>query len=1000
MFIRRHSLHIILLLAITLVSFRTGESFEIDGTETGPPFVNIPTPWADSLILTLSLEEKIGQLFMVAAYSNRGQEHESELSELIKKFGIGGLIFFQGGPIRQALMCNELQSESKIPLLIGMDAEWGLAMRLDSTVKYPWQMTLGAIQNDQLIYEMGRQIGLQLNRMGVHVNFAPVVDVNVNANNPVINARSFGESRENVANKGLAYMAGLQSARVMANAKHFPGHGDTDKDSHKSLPIINHNNARLDSIELYPFKALIRQGLSSMMVAHLNVPALVREFNMPTTLSEQLIKGMLRDSLRFEGLIFTDALNMKGVSARFKPGEVDLMALKAGNDVLLFPEDVPKAVNEIVGAVKEGEISEEEITAHCLRILRSKEWVGLSNYQSVPIEGLYQDLNKIEYRLLQRKLFQSALTLLENKNDLLPIDHLDTLNIACLAIGEGGQTAFHHYLSMYTKVDSFFLPFNSDQISHKPLLDDMSEHDLVIVSIHTSDKSPYSRKPLDGSSANFLSALRLKKKVVLVSFANPYLLKSIPNLNHFDAILQSYQNTELANELSAQAIFGGIGLKGRLPVSIDRDYQAGSGKNLEAIDRFNYVWPEEIGMESSWLSLIDSIAIEGLNAGAYPGCQVFAAVKGKVFYHKTFGFHSYDSNDVVHTHDIYDLASVTKIAATLVVIMELEGKGAIDLDFALCDYLPELVDTSAYGNLSLREILAHQAGLAPWIAFYKNSLVNGSPRYEVYSLDSSRLYSRRVADKLWINESYEDSIYAQILRTPLNGKEYKYSDIGYYFLRRIAEKITNTPIEAYLDEHYYKPMGMNRTSFNPRNKFPLSEIIPTENDQIFRKQLIHGYVHDPGAAMLGGIGGHAGLFSNANDLAKLMQMYVNNGTYGGRKYLNDTVITEFTSCQYCQDDNRRGAGFDKPMIDLEDGGPTCTCVSLLSFGHSGFTGTYAWADPSDGIVYVFLSNRVNPSADNKELVKLGIRTRIQEVIHDAVARSERKKLLNDSLSEQ
>ena len=387
-------------------------------------------------------------------------------------------------------------------------------------------------------------------------------------------------------------------------------------------------------------------------------------------------------------------------------------------------------------------------------------------------------------------------------------------------------------------------------------------------------------------------------------------------------------------------------------------------------------------------------------AGAYPGCQVLAAVGGKVFYNRTFGFHSYDSNDVVHVQDIYDLASVTKIAATLLVIMELEDKGGIDLDFSLCDYLPDLVNNTPYANLSLREILAHQAGLVPWIAFYKHSLIDGRPRYDVYSLDSSATYPRHVAENLWINENYEDSIYSEILSTPLNEKEYKYSDIGYYFLKRIAEGLTGQSIDSYLQKNYYAPLGMNRTCFNPRRHIPLNEIVPTENDQIFRKQLIRGYVHDPGAAMLGGVGGHAGLFSNANDLAKLMQMYINKGSYGGQRYLSDTVITEFTSCQYCEEDNRRGAGFDKPMIDNEEGGPTCTCVSLLSFGHSGFTGTYAWADPADGIVYVFLSNRVNPSAENKELVNLGIRTRIQEVIHDAVAGSVRVANTNDSISEQ
>lgn len=988
---------LIILSAIILYSFKAGE--QTDRTLSNkPPFLSISTPWADSLIQKLTDEEKIAQLFMVAAYSNRGIEHEEELEKLIKKYKIGGLIFFQGGPLRQASMCNRLQEISDVKLLIGMDAEWGLAMRLDSTVKYPWQMTLGAITDNNLIFEMGRQIGEQMNRLGVHVNFAPVVDINVNPNNPVINARSFGENRDDVAQKGLAYMKGLQSQKVLANAKHFPGHGDTDKDSHKTLPVVNHLYKRLDSVEIYPFKELINNGLGSIMVAHLYIPALVKDINLASTLSPHVVNGLLKDSLNFEGLIFTDALNMKAVSSNFKPGEVDLLALLAGNDVMLFSEDVPMAIELIKKAIKDEKITMDEIDKRCLKVLRAKEWAGLNNYKSINTSNLYEDLNKLNYSLLKRKLFASSATLLSNAKDLLPLKSLDTLKIASLSIGDGEYSSFNYYLSLYSSVDSFHIPFDPSPMEQKAIMDKLEKYNLIIVGVHTGDSNPYNRKKVNGSSADFLNSLRLKKDIVLTAFCNPYALNEFSGLDHFEAFIMAYQNNEITHEMAAKLIFGGMKADGTMPVTINSQFKQGAGIELGEVIRLNYVWPEETGIEREWLSEIDSIVLEGITENAFPGCQVLAAKNGNVFYNRTFGYHTYDSTRQVDVEDIYDLASLTKISATLIGIMKLAEEGQINLDFALCDYLPDIVDSSDYMNLSLREILAHQAGLEAWIPFYKSSLSGGKPRYDIYSLDSSKTYRNRVADNLYINYTYRDSIFSQILKTPvLNIGEYKYSDVGYYFLMEIVERKTALKLDEYVQKEFYSPLGMNRTSYNPRRKFEKNDIIPTELDKTFRKQLIHGDVHDPGAAMLGGVAGHAGLFGNANDLAKLMQMYVSFGQYGGNRYLEEETILEFTACQYCENDNRRGAGFDKPMINGEKNGPSCSCVSYMSFGHSGFTGTYAWADPEDDIVYIFLSNRIYPDASNKKLSTMSIRTRIQEVIYDAVAKSKSSALISDSI---
>jgi len=955
----------------------------VNKKENDPPYYKEASSWADSVLQTLTLEEKIGQLLMVAAYSNKDAKHIAKIEKLITENKIGGLIFMQGGPVRQANLYNRYQKLSTVPLMISIDGEWGLAMRLDSVVKYPYQMTLGAIQDDKLIYEMGIDIGEQCQRLGIQVNFAPVVDVNVNPKNPIINARSFGENKHNVADKGIAYMKGMQTVNVLANAKHFPGHGDTDMDSHKSLPIINHSKERMDSVELYPFKRLIESGLASMMVAHLYIPAYAPEKNMATTLSKNVVTNLFQDSLGFKGLIFTDALNMKGVSSFYEPGIVDVKALLAGNDVLLFSEDVSTAVTEIKKAIDNGQISTEEIDRRCLKVLVAKEWSGLDQSTQVSMKNLAGELNKKEYEILNKKLFQSALTVLRNENDIIPFKRLDTMRIASLAIGNGDYEEFQNSLSLYSDVTHF----NAKNITDDNIVsweEELKDFNTVIVSFHNSDKNPWKSYKISSRAKKLVEHINnTVDKVIMVDFMNPYSLIGFTAAEHVDGLIEAYQNNKYTNHATAELIFGGIGANGKLPVSVSEQYKEGVGVDVEPLGRFTYVDSEEVGIPENDLYRIDSIALSGMREGAYPGCQVFVAKDGKVIYNKSFGHHTYDSLIAVKNTDIYDLASITKVASTLLTVMRLQDTDQFSLDLNLCDYLTELIpDTSDYGNLNLREILAHQSGLQAWVPFYLKTIRNKELDPIIYSSDSSKIYPYRVAKDIYINEHYPDIIYQRILKGPIKEKEYRYSDLGYYFLLKIAEKQTGEKLNDYVG-NIYSQMGMTTTGYLPRNRFSLDRIPPTEDDKIFRKQVIHGDVHDPGAAMLGGVGGHAGLFSNANDLAKLMQMYVNGGTYGSERYIKDTTLAEFVKCQYCVDGNRRGAGFDKPVTDGE-GGPTCNCVSYLSFGHSGFTGTIAWADPEEDIVYVFLSNRTFPNAENKKLLRMNIRTDIQEVIYNAV----------------
>lgn len=945
-----------------------------------PPFYVSNTHWADSVFKTLTPDERIAQLFMVAAYSNKDKKHFKEIKKLVKEYKIGGLIFFQGGPVRQAMLANTYQAYSKVPLFMAMDAEWGLAMRLDSTTKFPRQMTLGAIQNDSLIYEMGVEIARQCKRLGMQINFAPVVDVNNNPLNPVISNRSFGENKFNVTRKALMYMKGMQDNGVLANAKHFPGHGDTDSDSHKTLPTVKCTRGRLDTLELYPFKELISQGLGSMMVAHLSIPSLDTTCNQASTLTRSIVTGLLKDTLGFKGLVFTDALNMKGVSQFYKPGEVDVKALIAGNDVLLFPEDVPTAIKEIKAAIERCDISQEEIDKRCMKILLAKQWTGLDHYSKINIKELYNDLNTANAELINRKLTEASLTLLQNKNDLIPLQKLDTLKIASLSLGYKELNVFQQTLSNYSPMKHFGIDKDAKQETFDTILTKLKNYNLVIVHVNNTNNKPDKDFGLTPQVLTMLKAVMKQNKVIVNVAANPYILAKMDSLQFADGLIMSYEENNLSNSYSAQLIFGGIAASGKLPITPSPNFIAGSGIQTKVI-RFKYTIPEELGADSKALSKIDSIVLKGIKDKVYPGCQVLVAKNGKVIYQKSFGFHTYDNEIAVKNDDIYDLASITKIAATTASLMKMVDEKKIKLDEQLVTYLPQLMGSNKQ-NITLREMLTHQAGLKDWIPFWTKTMANGEYKAGIYNKIRNDEYPRRVAENLYIIKNYEDTIYKQIIESQLkDAGKYHYSDMGYYFLKKIIETKTFVPEERYVYKYFYAPLGLPTMGYKPRDRFDLKRIVPTELDKKFRKQLIHGDVHDPGAAMLGGVGGHAGLFSNANDLAVLMQLFMNKGEYGGVRYFDTATVSEFTRCQYCQD-NRRGVGFDKPDMNPDKDSPVCGCVSYLSFGHAGFTGTLAWADPSNQLVYIFLSNRICPSATDNKLAKLGIRTKIQEVIYE------------------
>ncbi len=946
-----------------------------------PEFTTIESAWVDSVLKSLTLEEKIAQLIMYPVYTKNGEAELSKIDKLISDYGIGGLIYMQGGPARQVNAHNRFMAKSKVPLLTSIDGEWGVKMRLDSVIQFPRQMLLGAVQDESLVYDMGVEIARQCSLTGVHVNFAPVVDLNVNPNNPVINSRSFGEVKEHVTKLSHAYMKGMQDNKVLACAKHFPGHGDTDVDSHLGLPVIKHSKERLEEVELYPFKALIDSGMGSVMVAHLYIPSLDKTKNRASTLSPAIVQGLLKDSLGFKGLAFTDALNMHGVSKYYETGEVDLLALLAGNDILLFSQDVGKAIEYIKKAVDKKKITEKEITARVKKVLQLKKWVGLNEFKPLSTDSLITELNTEKAQLVRRKLVENAMTLLQNENQIVPLQGLSRLKLASVSIGENDITSFQKMLGNYAPVKHF-------SISNKPtkeeiikLVNDLKDYNLTIVGVHGNSRSPSKKFGLTSEMMDVLKNINAVHKTIVSVFANPYSLGIYPELEQTEALVMAYENTILSQEYAAQLIFGGIDAKGKLPVTASEKFKAGQGI-ITKKNRLKYSIPLEEGFNSEKLKQVDSIALKGIEEKAYPGCQALVARNGNVVYNKAFGYHTYEKKRPVQSTDIYDLASITKVTASVPNLMKLVDQGALNLDYNLCDYL-QYVDSTCYINMNLRRMLAHNAGLVSWIPFYKKTLSRGQLKFDVYSNTQSEEYPNKVAEGLYIRKEYKDSIRYWLVNHGIHKeKEYRYSDLGYYFYKDIIEKHYNSGLDRVSDSLFYTPLGATTLTYRPLEKFSKSEITPTENDMNFRKRLVHGTVHDPGAAMLGGVAGHAGLFSNANDLAKIFQMYLNKGEYGGERFLSADVINEFTKVQFPEEENRRGAGFDKPTDD--DSGPSCSCVSKSSYGHSGFTGTLVWADPEKDLLYIFLSNRVYPDAENKKLIRMSIRTDIQAAIYHAI----------------
>ncbi len=940
--------------------------------------------WVDSVYQSLSLKEKVAQLVFVRANYSGQKTFIKEVDKYVKNFNVGGVAFFRGSALAQAQMTNHWNRMAKTPLMVTMDAEWGIGMRLNGTVKYPLQMTLGAVTEDSLIYQMGREIAWQCKRMGIHMNFAPVVDVNNNPANPVIGMRSFGSIPTAVGEKAALYMQGMQDEGVLACAKHFPGHGNTRSDSHKTLPVVTSKMKNLRKVEFVPFQYLIDKGVTSVMVAHLSVPAIDKSKNKPTSLSSKVIEKQLIKKMGFQGLVVTDALDMKGVTKYYDKGEVALLAFKAGNDILLMPDDVEASINSIVEKLESGKIKEERLERSCKKILRYKYFSGAWQRQEVDTSHLMSDLNQTVYEKTVHGLGAQAITVVKNDDNLLPLAYPDTLKPALLIIGDDKASAFEQSFHQVFKPVVVRLKHDASIMERQRALEAVQDNNLIIVGLLNTNISASRKFGISDGDIQFVEHLSRRKAVVLDVFASPYALNYFNGLDQFKAVIVSYQDKVFYQKYSAEIILGMRAAHGKLPVDV-AGMDAGSGVPTPKT-RLTYASPTELGIDPYILSKVDSTANNAINIGALPGCQILAAKDGHIFYHKQFGYHTYDSLLTVQSDDVYDLASLTKILATTISLVKLVDEGQINLDGKVSDYLLFLRNSNKK-DLGFKEVLTHQSGLKNWIPYFEQTLVADVWDTAIYRSRISEEFPVRVANNMYIREKYNHHIMQQILDSELLEKEYSYSDLGFYLMKLMVEHLTNTPFDDYVYDNFYSPLGTNKLRFKPRKFFGLKQIIPTEDDKVFRHQLLHGDVHDQGAAMLGGVSGHAGLFGNAYDVAVVMQMIMDGGTYGNREFLSTANVNKFNTVYFHEDDNRRGLGFDKPLLEFEEHRSNCRSASPSSFGHSGFTGTYTWADPENGLVYVFLSNRIFPDMHNNKISQLDIRTNIHQMFYDAIGQN-------------
>ena len=952
-------------------------------TPTTPGFLNGPNAVVDSVMSSLTMEQRVAQLLMVPIYARTDTLGWAEAERWTRDLGLGGVICMQGGPDHQRIRLKRLQDMASVPLMVSSDAEWGLGMRLDSTRSFPRAMTLGATRNEELVRMFGQVVGQSLRATGVHVNFAPVVDVNSNPINPVIGSRSFGESVEWVSNLGQAYADGLQDQRVLATAKHFPGHGDSDSDSHATLPSILHDRSRLDSVELAPFQYAVDHGMGGVMVAHLDVPGLDSTEAQPSTLSPAIVDTLLRQKMGFEGLVFTDAMSMKGFADFAGERRRIRDALKAGNDVLLFPGDPVAAIEEAMASLADGTLDTLDIDTKCRRVLLAKLWTDAG--EPVPAAGTA--FEPIHAELVHRELLAQSLTMLPG-HSAYPKTWaatqgravmLDLANHAESCAPLEAQLAKH--LGEGWTVSRHVVGKDASGLGKREIQSALAQATHVLVTATEMSHRPSRNFGIQPEGLARVTKLLDERNldprnVMVVWMGNPYALPEFVALQrHVAGILVAYQDDERTCHAVADAVAGVTPIAGKLPVTpVDSPWHEGEGLEMEGAMRLGRPVDERLAFWNRPNSQVDSLLQHALAKRAMPGARVVVAHAGQIVMDHTVG--TLDGKQATTPDAVYDLASITKVAATGNALMHMAGFGLLEEDGSVHDMLPELKD-HPLGTRSPRELLSHQAGLTSWIPFYRSALDDTTGAF-CEAPDASCFVP--VSPGMYMEESYLDTIWTTILNAELDAPgEYRYSDLGFYMWDKVLSA-WGMNIENWVANHVAGPMGWQSMGYRPLARGVQEErIAPSEWDREFRGCEVRGTVHDPGAAMMGGVACHAGLFSNAYDLAELAETWRQGGVFKGIRIVPEDVLKQWTSRAFVDGDNRRGMAFDKPALK-PDSGPTCDLASWESFGHSGFTGTLVWVDPTYDLVYVFLSNRTYPEASNKTLLRLDTRTEIQRVV--------------------